>query len=813
MSRTSPMIRHDPQSVRLTNGRCDVELDLRDGTWSAKPCGSGPWVLCKAGFAVDEESRQRWTPPPVRLSWRRTTTTTCFGRGLGIELTVTPEAGYAPERMLLLRLYPGLPFVELAWGVRNRRDHPIRVRTVAPARDGLLLEGRELAQAQVLNSGAGAERTVVASGSEAEALNGLLLTWKEQGVRGSIVAGGLRYGEYGRRVAIRGPRRRAGATADGSEHQRRLTLEAWDPQGKWVAPGETFWSRDTSYLDLATADPFEALEAYGMALRKANRADPNLYDFPTLCGWMVSTASLGEGAPINNSAALVEQARMAHERGLARYTPLAVRLEPDTYCYGNQGDTQQGWWDDAHWRALGPGNGDAKGEGEGSLRKPHDTFASFCKAVAELGCVPFTYFQSSMPSNDFAAAHPDWMLGNDISLLHATHPHHRPHVRYDFTDPGFRDHCRKVWQRLRKAGLRGVKFDYPETAWAHGGGFEDRSFTTVSAYRELFRLCRAGLGRRAFLHERNLGGATHENAPCLDVTAGLVDIQRVWGDASHFEPEMASRMGLRWYKSRAVFLYYPDGKSFFHKGRPLPAYRRRAFLSLIAFLSGRLELGTSIGRMTDEMFHDLTRLYPVFGGVKSPRPVDMLTGGEHPEVYVYDVTPRWLQVLLVNNDPKRRRTVRAPLSGDPAETGALGLDAASSWHAFEFWEQRYLGCLDGAGELAVSLRPGEVAVVSLRKVTEHPQVISTNRHLMQGMLECHDVRWRPATRVLGGSVDLVGGEPFHLTLACNGHEPAAFTGAVACRPTAVRGIVDLVFESPRSRRQPFRVEFQQGQGG
>jgi hypothetical protein len=29
----------------------------------------------------------------------------------------------------------------------------------------------------------------------------------------------------------------------------------------------------------------------------------------------------------------------------------------------------------------------------------------------------------------------------------------------------------------------------------------------------------------------------------LDVTAGVIDLQRVWDDSSHFEPEMASRNG------------------------------------------------------------------------------------------------------------------------------------------------------------------------------------------------------------------------------------------------------------------------------
>jgi hypothetical protein len=56
--------------------------------------------------------------------------------------------------------------------------------------------------------------------------------------------------------------------------------------------------------------------------------------------------------------------------------------------------------------------------------KPYETFSKWCKAVKERNGIPFTYFQSGMPSNDFAAAHPDWMLNNDISNLHLFHRHH-----------------------------------------------------------------------------------------------------------------------------------------------------------------------------------------------------------------------------------------------------------------------------------------------------------------------------------------------------------------------------------------------------
>lgn len=808
MTRSQVRLKATRHGLVLKNRFHEVAIDLERGVWSAVDRASGHWGFKDAAFRVDRAGNRVWGDAPSSITWKTSVSKSKFGLGTTVLVTTTPTEGYDPVRMLSLRLYPDHAFIEIGWGVRNRFEYPLRVKTAEVLYGGLLFEGQTIEDPRVLNSGAGAEANTVKKGWEIEALNGALLTCRSNGVRRSMVAGGLAYGEFGRRVELLDGRKFwnfHGEVKIRYPGIKNLNLAVFDPQGKWIEPGATYMSPDTFYLDFATANPFEALEAYGRALRTANAAHPNTYDFPTLCGWMVSTKHLGEGKPINNSVGLVEQTRIARERGFMKYTPLAVRLEPDTYCQGNYGDTQQGWWDDEHWAAYAPGDGHKKGAEPGSLRKPYDTFAKFCKAVADLGGLVETYFQSSMPSNDFARAHPRWMLNDDISQLHVQHAHHRPLVRYDYTNPGFRAHCLKVWRRLRKAGLKGVKFDYPETAWNPNGGFDDKRFTTTSAYRELFRLCREGLGRDAFIHERNLGGPCHEHAQLLDVTAGIVDIQRVWWDSSHFEPEMASRMGLRWYKARSVFLYYPDGKSFFANGKPLPAYKRRAFLTLIAFLSGRLEIGTSIGSMTDEMFRDTTRLFPMLGGEKSPRPVDLLTGGAHPAVYLYSVTEDWHQVLLVNNSKSGRKTISAPLSGNHVETGSLGLDRDARYHAFDFWSQTYLGILKGSATLSVELRGGEVAMVSVRKVEAHPQVLSTNRHIMQGMMECHDIRWSGKANVLSGKVDVVGGEEFVLVLAGNGRKVTGCEGAEVRSRDG--GLIELVFNAAVNKALPFRVTF------
>jgi len=156
-----------------------------------------------------------------------------------------------------------------------------------------------------------------------------MLTCAVNNQRRTIVVGGLKYKEFFRRAIF-------------SSKDRTMTVHCEDPQGKYIATKQTYHSEDMVLLDFVTVNPFTSLENYGVAMRQANNAKPNMYDFPTLCGWLVSHGGFGEGRPLNNSPGLVEQTKLAKEAGIMKYTPIAVRLEPDYYCFKNFGDTQQG---------------------------------------------------------------------------------------------------------------------------------------------------------------------------------------------------------------------------------------------------------------------------------------------------------------------------------------------------------------------------------------------------------------------------------------------------------------------------------------
>lgn len=738
----------------IENSKVAIEFNLKTGTYSGVDKKDNTIMFKDATFLLDP-GQKTWRIPKQTIRAEEIVDSD----GKQMRVWFLPEESYDPQRFLDFSIQENSPVVVIGWGVKNTFAYEIRVRQADVLFQGKLFEEQQITTPKALRGGAGSEPNFVENTWKIKTYNSAMLTYNDaasNNSRRTIVVGGLKYAEFLRELEIHEGEKKGTAVGDYQYIgiQPYITLSISDPQGKRIPPNETWTAKDNYFVDFTTTNPFESLENYGRELAKANNANPNRYNFPTLCGWAVSNLGQGVGKEINNSPGLVEQMEMAKNKGLNKYTSLAVRLEPDYYCYNDQGNTQQGWWDDEHWSKYG------------SLKYPYETFSKFSNAIREKGGQVFTYFQGSMPSNDFAIMHPDWMLNDDISLIHTDHFHQAPLVRYDFTNPEFQQYVLKMWTRLRDDGVIGIKFDYPETAWARNGGFDDKTYTTVSAYRKLFALCRDGMGKDAFIHERNLGARSYKNAPVprLDCTVGIVDIQRSWTDASHFEPEMASRIGLRWYKQGVAFRYYPDSKSFYSKGKELSSKDRRTFLTLVGLLSGRLELATGIGNMTDEMIFDLTRLYPVLPNGKSFRPVDFLLEKKHPEIYVYDVNDSWKQVILINNDFEYLRTIIAPISGDQVTTGSIGFKREAEYIVFDFWNQKTLGVFSGKENISKKLQAGEALIFSVKELQAYPQIIGTNRHVMCGMFEITNEEWDEKNNILKFNADIIAGETMKISI-------------------------------------------------
>ena len=78
---------------------------------------------------------------------------------------------------------------------------------------------------------------------------------------------------------------------------------------------------------------------------------------------------------------------------------------------------------------------------------------------------------------------------------------------------------------------------------------------------------------------------------------------------------MVTISGLRWYKSRTVFSYFPDTKAICFLNKTVPSLSpavRQSMLTMMFLTSGRLDLSTSFKAFTPEIVHDFSRIYPVY---------------------------------------------------------------------------------------------------------------------------------------------------------------------------------------------------------
>jgi hypothetical protein len=256
-----------------------------------------------------------------------------------------------------------------------------------------------------------------------------------------------------------------------------------------------------------------------------------------------------------------------------------------------------------------------------------------------------------------------------------------------------------------------------------------------------------------------------------------------------------------------LYSYDMDSKTLF-EGRtgerpPLPATRRRALLTMLYVTAGRVLLSDSFGQLTPEMLHDLSRIFPIHTAPKSARPVDAFTdaGAACPRIYDFPVDDDWHQVTLFNPNFTSATQIGVPLAGETVD-GALGLDPASQYWAYDFWADRLVAKLDGTERLEMDLEPGEAKMLSVRRVLKRPQVLSTNRHVMQGYVDLKDVTWNASARQLAGKAAVVQGETYKIAIAPNGRTLAT-TGStapgakIAVRPSD-EGLSEITIDSDTS---------------
>jgi hypothetical protein len=311
-----------------------------------------------------------------------------------------------------------------------------------------------------------------------------------------------------------------------------------------------------------------------------------------------------------------------------------------------------------------------------------------------------------------------------------------------------------------------VNSDYTSADDFGNAVFANPDKTNIEAFRDGLKLVRAAAGPGVFI----LGCNTAQNMRVFGGSMGLVDAMRIGpdnerdiGEETNVGPPKIEVSWKTWRDASPVFgswEYFLNGRLWYND--PDPNYVR-ATLTLdearteASWSSVSGQLFTSSDWLPDlppERLDIIKRTVAPHG--KLARPVDFLEN-DPPRVWqVIDDTPgaRRDVVALFNFDDAPL-TINVPLD-------RFDLPKAPTYAAFDFWAEKFLPPVKDA--ITATLPPHACQILALRPMLDHPFVISTSRHVTQGMIDLSEEAWDPKTRTLTGKSRVVGGDPYYLRI-------------------------------------------------
>ena len=396
-----------------------------------------------------------------------------------------------------------------------------------------------------------------------------------------------------------------------------------------------------------------------------------------------------------------------------------------------------------------------KGPYPGGMKAPADN-------IRQLGLTPGIWFMPFAGTwyDPLFKDHPDWFAQTaDAKPFEATWGG----TCLDMTQPGARAHLRNVVERIaHEWGYTLFKMDGLWTGTATrlmyvNDGYKDDHIgeallhdpdkTQLEAFRDGLKLVREVAGPNVFL----LGCCVSQNMRSLGGSFGLLDAMRVGPDtgAGQIGAPHASR---NYFLHGRVWQNDPDCVSV-RAGTPLNQARVNASFTAIA---GHLFYNSDwIPDLPAERLEILKRTMPAHG--LRPRPVDVFENDPARIWLLTDTrqTPRRDVVALYNWSQSKAASITCALD-------RLGLPAEKTFVAFDFWANKFVPPF--REKLSAELPAASCRVLAVRPVSDHPQLLSTSRHVTQGMVDVLEEAWDAAARTLSGVSRVVANDPYELRI-------------------------------------------------
>jgi hypothetical protein len=319
-------------------------------------------------------------------------------------------------------------------------------------------------------------------------------------------------------------------------------------------------------------------------------------------------------------------------------------------------------------------------------------------------------------------------------------------------------------------GYKFIKIDWAYTTYCMAQSYYDQTKTKAQAYRLAIETIRQGIGDDCYF--MNAGPQT---------TMGLVDSARMCMDSAatwdniSMSNGQARCIGRHYYEHKNLWCNDPDMLMLRApltpaQIAPLEEKRRelddklgmggftlqqaQSLASIIALSGGQLLNGDNLPQLAPERLDILKKILPVYDTPAIP--LDLFEN-PFPSVYHHKIEKPFDQwdILTVFNWTDNVLEKNINLLD-------LGLLPAETYLVYDFWNQKFLGQFNT--NISLSLKPGTVKLLSIRKMKNVPQVISTDRHITQGAVDLLNVKWDESNKTLQGQSKCPPDQPYTITV-------------------------------------------------
>ncbi len=501
-----------------------------------------------------------------------------------------------------------------------------------------------------------------------------------------------------------------------------LTAESILAEGFELQPRQTI--RSGRFMIQLAPDPYAALEAYAEAMGRilGARAHSVVNGW---CDWFTAFEHITEEEVLRNAE---YAARVLKPFGLE-----TIQVD----------EGFQRW----------------HGDWEGNARFPHGMKA-LADRIRELGLKPGLWlapYVISEPAEVFGK-HPEWLIRHLDGRLKRVGPwpsedsdwaRNENPKRYglDITHPGAAAWLADLSETVvRRWGYEMLKIDFVDWSLLSAQRYFDPTVTRAQAYRRGFEIIRRAIGPDCHLQDCGPG----------PVTVGLLDSMRIELDQNYgFRKEAwkqyftestssAPAAAKRYYFHKRTWINDADHVCL----NLLSPSQAQAAASLIALTGGNLISGDRLPDLDPVRLEILKKIVPSYG--EAARPVDLFDSDRQSVFALRIRRPfgEWTVAGFFNANLSETLEREIPLE-------RLWLDPAKTYLAYDFWGEHLLG--EVSGRLRLTVGPGSVMLLAIHERRGVPQVLSTDRHVLQGAIELENVAWDPATKTMEGvSVAPVG---------------------------------------------------------